>query len=53
MVICLVTAGGIVFSSVLVGVAVGVAMSLVKLLYKFTHLSFHVQQEHERTLPKK
>ena len=50
LVICLVTAGAIVFSGVLVGVAVGVAMSLVKLLYKFSHLSIHMQQEGDRTL---
>lgn len=47
---CVVTAAAIVFSGVLVGVAVGVAMSLIKLLYKFSHLAVRVERENGRTL---
>ncbi|MBL8794664.1 MAG: SulP family inorganic anion transporter [Planctomycetia bacterium] len=46
---CLVTAGAIVFSGVLVGVAVGVALSLVKLLYKFSRLNIRVERQGHRT----
>ena len=47
---CLVTASAIVIYGVLIGVAVGIAMSLIKLLYKFSHLSIRVEQARHRTI---
>src|SRR6186713_92715 len=50
LLICAVTTGAVVFGGVLVGVAVGVGLSLVKVLYKFSHLVVHVRREGHRTV---